>query len=116
MLNQVILVGRLTDNPKVNVASSGKKISTITLAVNRSFKNSEGLYDTDFIRCVLWDGIASNTQEYCKKGDVVGVKGRLQVETYENSEGEKKNVTSVVAEKVTFLTHSESNKEENSTS
>ena len=112
MLNQVILVGRLTDDPKVNVNSNGKKVSTITMAVGRSFKNSEGLYDTDFIRCTLWEGIANNTSEYCKKGDVVGVKGRLQVESYENQKGEKRTSTSVVAEKVTFLTHNNTNDEE----
>ncbi len=111
MLNQVILVGRLTDDPKVNIVTNGKKVSTITLAVGRSFKNSDGLYDTDFIKCILWEGIAHNTSEYCKKGDVVGVKGRLQVESYENQKGEKKTATSVVAEKVTFLTHSPSTEE-----
>ena len=116
MLNQVILVGRLTDDPKVSVAGDGKRVSTITLAVGRSFKNAEGLYDTDFIRCTLWEGIAHNTSEYCKKGDVVGVKGRLQVELYENQKGEKRSSTSVVAEKVTFLTHSNPKDEENSTS
>ncbi len=112
MLNQVILVGRLTDDPKINSVNNGKKVSTITLAVGRSFKNADGLYDTDFIRCVLWDGIASNTHEYCKKGDVVGVKGRLQVDSYENKDGEKRTSTNVIAEKVTFLSHSDNNKED----
>ena len=111
MLNQVILVGRLTDDPKINTMDSGKKVSTITLAVGRSYKNVNGLYDTDFIRCVLWDGIASNTHEYCHKGDVVGVKGRLEVDNYQNSKGEKKTTTSVVAEKITFLTHSNDKEE-----
>ena len=116
MLNQVILVGRLTDDPKVNINSKGKQVSTITLAVGRSFKNSEGLYDTDFIRCILWEGIAHNTSEYCKKGDVVGVKGRLQVESFETQKGEKRTSTSVVAEKVTFLTHNNPKDEDESNS
>ena len=105
MLNQVILVGRLADDPKINTVDKGKKVSTITLAVGRSFKNADGVYDTDFIRCVLWDGVATHTSEYCKKGDVVGIKGRLQQNSYENSKGEKRNEMNVVAEKVTFLSH-----------
>lgn len=107
MLNQVVLVGRLTSNPEAIVTENGHKRSTVTVAVPRSYKNSEGLYDTDFIRCVLWNGIASNTCEYCKKGDVVGIKGRLQTSTYETDD-EKKYLVEVIAEKVTFLT---SNKE-----
>lgn len=103
MLNQVVIVGRLTENPEVKKSESGKKVTTINVAVQRSFKNTEGLYDTDFIRCVLWDGIATNTSEYCKKGDIVGIKGRLQTSTYEDENKVKKYCTEVVAEKVTFL-------------
>lgn len=103
MLNQVILVGRLTDNPTVTTQESGKKVSSIVLAVQRSFKSTTGVYDTDFIRCVLWDGIATNTSEYCKKGDIVGVKGRIQTSSYEDKDGVKKYSTEVIAEKVTFL-------------
>ena len=81
MLNQVVLVGRLTSDPEAIKTEKGKKRSRVTVAVPRSYKNSEGLYDTDFIHCVLWNGIASNTCEYCKKGDIVGVKGRIQSRT-----------------------------------
>ena len=59
-------------------SGSGREISEITLAVPRSFKNDEGLYDTDFIKCILWNVIAENTAEYCEKGDLIAVKGRLQ--------------------------------------
>ena len=103
MLNQVVLVGRLTANPEVVVLEGGKKKTTVNLAVSRSFKNTDGIYETDFIRCVLWDGIAANTSEYCKKGDVVGVKGRIQTSSYEK-DGETKYSFDVIAEKVTFLT------------
>lgn len=105
MLNQVVLVGRLTKDPEVVTTESGKKASTITLAVQRTFKNTEGLYETDFINCVLWDAIAANTQEYCRKGDIVGVKGRLQVRTYEDKENKTHQKIEVVAEKVTFLSN-----------
>ena len=64
--------------------------------------NGEILYETDYIDCVLWTGIAENTTEYCKKGDILGLKGRVQTRIYETDE-KKKYVTEVVAEKVTFL-------------
>lgn len=100
MLNQVVLVGRLANEPEVYETESGKKYANVTLAVPRAFKNEEGEYETDFVNCKLWQGIAANTAEYCKKGDLVGIKGRLQ--TYNNDE-KNKFVTEVIAEKVTFL-------------
>ena len=103
MLNQVVMVGRLVKDPELKETENGKKVTRITLAVPRSYKNSDGEYDTDFVDCTLWTGVAESTTEYCKKGDLLGVKGRLQTSTYEKNE-QKKYVTSVIAEKVTFLT------------
>ncbi len=102
MLNQVVLVGRLTRDIVVNKSDKGVKAATISLAIPRSFKNSEGLYDTDFVDCVAFDSIASNTSEYCKKGDIVGVKGRVQSRTIEN-DGKKENIMDIICEKITFL-------------
>ena len=103
MLNQVIIVGRLVSKPIVEENENGRKVSEITLAVNRSFKNAEGIYDTDFIKCILWNDIAEKTVEYCDKGDLISVKCRL--ECLGGSE------LQVVVEKVTFLTNYK-NKEE----
>lgn len=104
MLNQIVIVGRLVKDPELKETEKGKKVTNITLAVPRSYKNPNGEYDTDFIDCILWTGVAENTAEYCKKGDLLGVKGRVQTRSYEKDE--KTNyVTEVVAEKVTFLTH-----------
>ena len=102
MLNQVVLVGRLTTDPTCSSLENGKKRTTINLAVSRSYKNTDGTYDTDFINCILWNGIAENTCEYCKKGDIVGIKGRLQTSSYEK-DGVTKYVMDVIVEKVTFL-------------
>ena len=103
MLNQVVLVGRLAEDPKVSQTETGKNYTFINLAVPRAFKNSDGIYETDFIRCVLWNGVASNTSEYCHTGDVVGIKGRLQNRSYENEAKEKKYITEVIAERVSFI-------------
>ena len=103
MLNQSILVGRIVREPEVRETESGTKVSNITLAVPRSYKNVNGEYDTDFINCVLWKGIAESTAEYCQKGDLIGIKGRLETRTIETEEIPKHNTIEVVAEKVTFL-------------
>ena len=104
MMNQTCIIGRLVRDPEVKELEDGKKVSNITLAVPRSYKNENGEYETDFIDCTLWNGVADRTAEYCKKGDLVGVKGRLQTNNYENENGEKKKYTEVVVEKLSFLT------------
>ncbi|MCI8347149.1 MAG: single-stranded DNA-binding protein [Bacilli bacterium] len=110
MLNQIVLVGRLTKEVQINKTENGKKISNITLAVPRSFKNMNGLYDTDFIDCILWENVAVNTSEYCHKGDILGIKGRVQSRIIEKDD-KKQNVLEVIAEKVTFLTSKSENSE-----
>lgn len=102
MLNQTILVGRITQDPKITELSDGKKVCNITVAVPRSYKNANGEYDTDFIRCTMWSNIALNTCEYCKQGDLIGVKGRIQTRVIEK-DNSKETIQEVLAEKVTFL-------------
>ena len=74
-MNNVVLVGRLTDNPSVTSTEKGKQVTSVNVAVSRNYKNADGIYETDFIRCILWNEIAANTTEYCKCGDVIGIKG-----------------------------------------
>lgn len=102
MLNQTVLVGRLANDPELYETETGKKLTRITLAVPRAYKNVNGEYDTDFIGCKLWQNVAQSTTDYCKKGDLVGVKGRIQTSRYNTEDGER-FLTEVVAEKVTFL-------------
>ena len=102
MLNQAILVGRIVREPEVLDTEKGK-VSNITLAVPRPFKNSNGQYDTDFISCVLWKGVAESTAEYCKKGDLVGIRGRIQTRTVEHDDETYRHYVEVIADKVTFL-------------
>ena len=109
MLNQTVIVGRLVKDPELKETDAGCKVTNIILAVPRSFKNSSGEYETDFVACTLWRGIAENTVEYCKKGDLLGVKGRVQSRSYEDEEEKRHFLMEIVAEKVTFL--SSKNKE-----
>lgn len=98
MLNQVVIVGRLVGDVELKETKHGNKKADITLAVPRSFKNFQGEYETDFIRCQLFNEVAKSTVEYCKKGDLIGIRGMLQSYKYED-----KNYLKVVAEKVSFL-------------
>ena len=110
MLNSIVLVGRLVQTPELQVTETGRKVSTVTLAVGRTYKNLNGEYDTDLFDCILWTNVAENTAEYCKTGDVIGVKGRLQTRLIEKEDGTKYKKVEVVAERVTFLASSKTNK------
>ena len=103
-MNQFCVIGRLVKDPELRKTESGKNVTNVTLAVPRAYKNPNGEYDTDYIDCVLWSSVAETTSEYCKKGDLVGVRGRVQTRVYEKDEV-KKYATEVVAEKVTFLSN-----------
>jgi len=106
MLNQITLVGRLVKDVEFKELEKGKKTANITLAVPRSYKNADGVYETDFIDCILWNNIAENTKEYCRKGDLIGVRGRLQTFPKANDEGfANGHELAVIAEKVTFLSN-----------
>lgn len=110
MLNQTVIVGRLVSKPETKELEEGKKVSNITLAVPRSYKNEDGEYETDFVDCTLWNGVAESTAEYCNKGDLIGVKGRLETKERE-IEDKKIKVTNVIAEKITFLTSKQKERE-----
>lgn len=103
MLNQLVVIGRLTKDPELRKTDAGRNVTTITLAVPRSYKNSNGEYDTDFIDCTLWSNVAETTTEYCHKGDLLGVRGRIQTRMVEKKEEKARQVTEVIGERVTFL-------------
>lgn len=98
MLNQVVLVGRLVKDIEILNTKDGKSFSNIVLAIPRSFKNSEGEYETDFIKCTLWEKLANNTQKFCSKGQILGVKGKLQTNKVDD-----KFYMEVIAEKISYL-------------
>lgn len=98
-MNQIFLVGRLVSDPQINELKT-----TITLAITRSYKNEEGAYDTDFVPVVLHNTLATTTTEYCKKGDMVGIKGRIETNTtVDPLTLDKKREVIIIADKVTFL-------------
>ncbi len=103
MLNQVTLIGRLTHDPIVKTIEDGKKVSDIQIAVQRAFKNMDGLYETDFISCSLWQGSAEIIENYCKKGSMVAIRGRLQTRKLELANNKVISVIELVGERVIHL-------------
>jgi single-strand DNA-binding protein len=103
MLNRVILIGRLAQDPELRYTPSGVAVTRFTVAVSRRFTNQNGEREADFINCVAWQRLAENIANYTRKGSLVGVEGRLQVRSYENQEGRTVKTTEVVAEDVRFL-------------
>ena len=102
MINMVMLTGRLVRDPELIETESGRKVCNMTLAIPRSYKNSEGIYETDFIDFTAWGSMAINMVEYCKKGDLIGVRGRLETTEYEK-DGQKIKSMKVMAEKLSFI-------------
>lgn len=103
MLNRIILIGRLTHDPKLQYTQSGLAVANFTLAVDRPFKNQNGDKETDFIDVIVWRKLAETCAEYLSKGKLAAVDGRLQVRNYEAKDGSKRKAVEVVAENVRFL-------------
>ena len=108
-MNMLYLMGRLTRDPEIKTVD-GKKSSFITLAVKRQFKNPEGQYDTDFISCVLWNVIAERVGEFCKKGDLIAVKGRIQNDNYTDDDNNMVYQYQIIADQVSFIQSASKNK------
>ena len=103
MINNVVLVGRLTRDPELRYTPNGIAVANFSLAVDRPFKNQQGERDTDFIRIVTWRKLAEVCANNLGKGRLVAVVGRIQVGSYETAEGEKRQSFEVVADEVRFL-------------
>nr|DAV12401.1 MAG TPA: Single strand binding protein [Caudoviricetes sp.] len=103
MINNVVLVGRLTRDPELRYTPSNVAVATFRLAVNRNFKNQAGDYEADFISCIMWRQQAENFANWLKKGALVGITGRIQTRSYDNQQGQRVYVTEVVAESFQIL-------------
>lgn len=103
MINNVVLVGRMTRDAELRYTPSNQAVATFTLAVNRNFKNQNGEREADFINCVIWRQQAENLANWAKKGTLVGVTGRIQTRNYENQQGQRVYVTEVIADNFQIL-------------
>ena len=104
-MNKCILVGRLTKDPETRVSQgdNGTTITRFSIAVNRRFKNKEGVYEADFPNCVCYGKTAEFVDQYFKKGMAIGITGRLATGSYTNKDGQKVYTTDVVVEEAEFV-------------
>jgi single-strand DNA-binding protein len=103
--NRVLLMGNLTRNPEIRYTPSGTAVADLGLAINESFKNKAGemVEQTCFVDVVVWGRQAETSAEYLQKGSPVFVEGRLQLDQWENQQGEKRSKLRVRADRVQFL-------------
>jgi len=106
MLNRIVLIGRLTQDPELRYTQSGTAVASFTLAVDRQRASQSGERETDFINIVVWQKLGELSAQYLRKGRLAAVEGRLQIRQYENREGQKVRVAEVVADNVRFLDRS----------
>lgn len=102
-INNVVLVGRMTRDAELRYTPSNVAVATLTLAVNRPFKNQNGEHEADFINVVIWRQQAENLANWAKKGALIGITGRIQTRSYDNQQGQRVYVTEVVAESFQLL-------------
>ncbi|HER6279776.1 TPA: single-stranded DNA-binding protein [Streptococcus pyogenes] len=103
MINNIVLVGRMTKDAELRYTASQVAVATFTLAVNRRFKEQNGEREADFINCIIWRQSAENLANWAKKGALIGVTGRIQTRNYENQQEQRVYVTEVVAESFQML-------------
>lgn len=102
-MNKVIIIGRNTKDIELKQTTAGTPVIEFSIAVKRTFKNANGENESDFFNCIAFSKLAETISKYVKKGDQVGVEGRLQTRNYTNKEGRKVYVTEIIAENVEFL-------------
>ena len=103
MINNVVLVGRLTKDIDLKYTGSGTAVGTFTMAVQRNFTDQSGKRESDLINCVIWRKSAENMANFTRKGSLVGITGRIQTRNYDNQQGQRVYITEVVVENFTLL-------------
>lgn len=103
MINNVVLVGRLVRDVDLKYTNSGKAATNFTLAVNRDFKNEQGVNEADFISCAAFGKQAENMARFLGKGSLIGVEGRISTRSYQAKDGKTVYVTEVITSKIGFL-------------
>ena len=103
MLNHITIMGRLTRDPEMRSTQSGVAVASFTLAVDRDFGGRDGgEKQTDFIDCTAWRHTAEFVSKYFSKGRMAVVSGRLQIDNYTDSDGNKRRSAKVIADNIYF--------------
>ena len=102
-MNKVVLMGRLTRDPETRYTQTNNTlVASFTLAVNRRFSRQGEERQADFINVVAWSKTGEFCSKYFKKGQQVGVIGRIQTRNWDDDQGQKHYVTEVIAEEAYF--------------
>lgn len=101
-MNNVILMGRLTDNPEIKTTSNGIDVISFSIAVDRGYVKAGEQRQADFINCVAWRKTAGFISKYFVKGQLIAVEGSLQVRSYQDKSGSNRYVTEVVIDNAFF--------------
>lgn len=102
-MNKVCLIGRLTKDPEVRYTQTNNTlVASFNLAVNRRFVKENEERQADFISIVAWSKTGEFCSKYFKKGQQVGIVGRIQTRNYDDDNGQKHYITEVIAEEVYF--------------
>ena len=102
-INRVVLVGRLVRDPELRTTTTGKSVTSFTIAVTKRFKPQDGGQDADFFRVTAWEKTAEFVANYLTKGRLIAIDGRIQSRKYTTKEGVEREVVEVVAESVQSL-------------
>lgn len=103
MINSVLLVGRLTKDVELRYSPQGTPMASVTIACQREFKNANGERESDFIQVKAFRKTAELLANHFKKGEVVGVQGRIQTGSYEGQDGKRVYTTDVYADSLKFI-------------
>lgn len=101
-MNNCNFIGRLTKDPELKTTANGNKYINFSIAVDRGYKDSKGDKIVDFIPCIAWDPMASTIAEYFKKGNLIGIVGRMESRSYEDN-GNKRTAYSIVVVSLDFI-------------
>ncbi|UCF13217.1 MAG: single-stranded DNA-binding protein [Thermoplasmatales archaeon] len=104
-LNRIILIGNLTRDPELKNTQSGSSVCNFSIANNRSYtQNGEKKEYTSFFNCVVWGKLGETINQYCKKGQRIGLEGKLQQRSWDDQNGNKRTTVEIVVENIQFLT------------
>lgn len=102
-MNKIFLTGRVSKTPETRTTTTGKNVTSFSLAITRKYKNASGDYEADFISCKAFSKTGELIRQYCSQGDLIGVEGSLRTGSYTDKNGNKRYTTDVMVESVEFL-------------
>lgn len=103
-MNSFIGIGRLTKDCELRYTTSNKAVASFSIAITRTFKNTEGEFEADFINCECWGQVAETLSKYTHQGDLIAVNGNIRTDKYQDSNGNNKTRTYILVNRVQFLT------------